>query len=356
VPGERRKHLRSGFTTGAAAAAATRAALELLLDGRAPEAVHVVLPADPPLEIAVHACRRMSENSAVGSVIKDAGDDPDVTYGAEIGSRVTWSADGNAATVTIRGGRGVGRVTRPGLEVPVGQPAINPGPRKMIRRTVLQLLTLRGRRGRVTAEIFVPRGEALARRTLNARLGIVGGLSILGTTGIVRPMSHEAYVAAIRAALSVARASGLRRAVLTTGRRSERLAQQHWPRLPAEAFVQIGDHFARAMEIAADLEFERVHLAIFFGKAVKMARGLPDTHARLSRLSLETPAQWVLEIDGDPVLARRVAHAHTAREAYAVIRDRCPEVIRKAGREVVQWAEAFGRHRVGVEVLVLDYP
>ena len=289
------------------------------------------------------------------SVIKDAGDDPDITHGAEIGARVVWHAGGKAGEITIGGGQGVGRVTKPGLETPPGQPAITAGPREMIRRSALEAMADHGLQGHVETEISVPQGEELARHTLNARLGIVGGISILGTTGVVRPLSHESYVATIRAALSVARASGLTQVVLTTGRRSERFAQQHWPLLPEESFVQIGDCFAEAMAVAAERRFKKVTLAVFFGKAVKMAQGIAHTHARSARLTLSTLAQWTREITGDAALARQVAEANTARQAFDLLAGDHPEVIARVGREVVKAAAAFCKHEAAVGAVIFGF-
>ncbi|MGD9367721.1 MAG: cobalt-precorrin-5B (C(1))-methyltransferase CbiD [Desulfobacteraceae bacterium] len=355
MTGKRRKRLRSGFTTGTAAAAAAKAALLLIFSGRAPRKVGVELLTGDTMKIKVHACRHLAPDEAVCSVIKDGGDDPDITHGAEIGARVRWEASVKGRTVTISGGQGVGRVTRPGLETPPGRPAINSGPRKMIRRAALQAMADHGLYGAVEAEIFVPEGEALARHTLNARLGIVGGISILGTTGIVRPLSHEAYVATVQAALSVARASGLSRVVLTTGRRSERFARQRWPHIPDEGFVQIGDYFAQAMQMAADLKFEQVMLAVFFGKAVKMAQGIAHTHARSARLTLEKLARWALEVTGSADLAECVAGANTARHVFDLIKDDYPALIAKVGREVVRSAATFARGKVGVGAVIFGF-
>lgn len=349
------KKLRCGFTTGTAAAAAAKAALMVIINGRAPQKVRVQLLTGDPVDIDVHACRQEDPNTAVCTVIKDAGDDPDITHGAEIGARVVWDAGGRAGEVLITGGEGVGLVTKPGLETPPGQPAITAGPREMIRRSVHEVLAAGGFKGRVATEIFVPRGEELARHTLNSRLGIVGGISILGTTGVVRPLSHESYVATIRAALSVARASGLSRVVLTTGRRSERFAQQLWPRIPEEGFVQIGDYFAEAMAMAAELRFAAVTLAVFFGKAVKMAQGIAHTHARSARLTLSTLARWTREITADGELADRVAAANTARHAFDMLDGHHPEVIARVGEGVVGAADAFGRNKVAVAVVIFGF-
>jgi cobalt-precorrin-5B (C1)-methyltransferase len=350
-----RHHLRTGFTTGTAAAAATQAALSCLLKGQPPQQVRVALPTGTSLDIAVHACQRMDAYTAGALVIKDAGDDPDVTHGAEIGARVAWHPAGTQRTVTIRGGPGVGTVTKPGLENAPGQPAITAGPRWMITQAALQVLAAHGVFGHVVTEVFVPQGLALARHTLNARLGIVGGISILGTTGIVRPLSHEAYIATIDAALSVARAAGLAETVLTTGRRSERFAQARWPERPVEAFVQIGDHFGQAMGIAAARGFTRVILAVFFGKAVKMAQGMAHTHARSVELNLTHLGAWVLEISGDSALADAVSRANTARQVFDRIQTDCPAVIAKIGHEVMQTAIAFGDHRLQVRVVIFGF-
>lgn len=350
-----RKKLRDGFTTGTAAAAAAKAALTHILGTQAPQRVAVELLTGDSLQIAVHQCRRIDAHTARCSVIKDAGDDPDITHGAEIGARVKWQASATEHKVEIVGGRGVGRVTKPGLEVQPGRPAINCGPRKMIRREVMRVMAGHSCRGRATVEIFVPRGVELARHTLNQRLGIVGGISILGTTGVVRPLSHEAYVATIEAGLSVARASGLERVVLTTGRRSERLAQERWPQLPSEGYVQIGDYFACSMEIAAGLAFKRVVLAVFFGKAVKMAQGIPHTHARSSRLALDVLAGWALQVTGDAKLARSVSQANTARQAFGLIKDDHAALIAKVGREIVTAAIGFGKQQVEVRAVIFDF-
>lgn len=352
------RKLRSGFTTGTAAAAATKAALICLVRGGSPpRKVDIGLLTGDRLGIKVHRCRSVDADTAVCSVIKDAGDDPDVTNGAEIGARVVWCETGVKQTqnVTIRGGHGVGMVTKPGLETPRGEPAINSGPRKMIGQAVEEVLDEYGRMGEVDTEIFVPKGEELARRTLNARLGIIGGISILGTTGIVRPLSHESYTATVKAALSVARASGLTQVVLTTGRRSERYAQQKWAHIPDEGFVQIGDYFAESLQMAVDVGFDRVILAVFFGKAVKMSQCIPHTHARSARLTLKTLAGWGREITGDADLAERIANANTARHAFDMIKDTLPELIEKVGVEVVKAAELFGQGKVDVRVVIFGF-
>jgi cobalt-precorrin-5B (C1)-methyltransferase len=216
-------------------------------------------------------------------------------------------------------------------------------------------MAARGLFGTVEVEITVPKGEALSRHTLNGRLGIVGGISILGTTGIVRPLSHEAYEATIKAGLSVAHASGLRRVVLTTGRRSERFAQALWPLIPEEGFVQIGDYFAKALDMAVVTGFDEVVLAVFFGKAVKMAQRIPHTHAGAARMSLNTLARWAEEITENPRLAKRIAQANPAPQAFEMIKEDHPEIVARVGQEVVRAAMAFGRQAMNIGVVIFDF-
>ncbi|MBL0713777.1 MAG: cobalt-precorrin-5B (C(1))-methyltransferase [Desulfosarcina sp.] len=356
---KKKKRLRSGFTTGTAAAAAVKGALMFLMEGRPPIAVHVDFLTEGGVTIPIKRVERISPTRALCIVIKDAGDDPDVTHRAEIGAEVELGARVQPANGTglihIGGGKGVGTVTKAGLEVPPGEPAINPGPRRMIIAAVNAVMAEQGRAFDVRVRIFVPQGEALARKTLNARLGIVGGISILGTTGIVRPMSHEAYTATIRSALSVAAASGARTVVLTTGRRSERFAQKFFPDFPEERFVQIGDYFRFALQSAADLDFSSVILTVFFGKALKMAQGIPHTHAAKSTLVLDRLAAWTHETTGDDRLTRAVGAANTARQAFEILAARHLDVILKVGERIVKAATAFGDHKLAVRSIILNY-
>ncbi|MGA9756578.1 MAG: cobalt-precorrin-5B (C(1))-methyltransferase CbiD, partial [Desulfobaccales bacterium] len=279
-PPRPRKELRQGFSTGSAAAAAVQGALYELLGRPCPELVAVDLPGGGSLSIPLY---RHGRNDARGEavVVKDAGDDPDVTNGAEIGAQV-WYLTGPGAPegVTLLGGEGVGRVTKPGLPVAVGEPAINPVPRRMIVRS-LRRVWEQGGTGplRLGVEIFVPRGEELARHTLNPRLGIVGGISILGTTGLVKPFSHQAYRATIAASLRVAQAMGLQHIGYSTGGKSEGYLKGLLPGLPDEAFVQMGDYVSFALKVATHMGFLKISAAAFFGKALKIAQGFGHTHA-----------------------------------------------------------------------------
>ena len=341
----RRRKLRSGFTTGAAAAAATKGALLSLCGPKAPDRVEIRFLNGEKRWIDLHRLECQNTDEAVCTVIKDAGDDPDVTHKAEIGVRLRLERGGSGAGVTITGGEGVGRVTKPGLEVVVGEAAINPGPREMICQSVAEVFALYPPALPVAVEVFIPRGQALARKTLNARLGILDGLSVLGTTGIVKPLSHGAYVATIEKAFSVARHAGLTEVVLTTGRRSERFAQGLLRHLPEEGFVQIGDFFQKGLHLAAAAGFSRVTLTVFFGKAVKQARGIPHTHAAKARQTLEELARWTRAETGNEALAATVEKANTARHAFDLLMPTHPAVIARVGHEMVAQASRFANER-----------
>jgi len=355
------KKLRSGFTTGTAAAAAAKGALRMILEGKRPSRVRIRLLTGDDITIAIHMCSLKKNGEAICSVIKDAGDDPDVTHKAEIGARVSLldsderSGTGKKPEIIISGGEGVGRVTKPGLEVDPGQPAINPGPQKMITQAIEEVLKNNRLDGTVCAEIFVPQGKKLAEKTLNARLGILGGISILGTTGVVRPMSHDAFIATIESALSVARACGLNQVVLTTGRRSERFAQDCWGRMAPEAFIQIGDFFKLSLVSAVKRGFRQITLAVFFGKAIKMAQGVPHTHAAKSSLTLDKLSQWTLEITKDLELSREISSANTARHGFEILHEHHPEVISHVGQRIITSAKRFAGPKIEIQSIIFDY-
>lgn len=349
------KHLRNGFTTGTAAAAAAKAALLMLITRKAVQTVPVELLTGEVMEIPIKDCRVESDSTAICTVVKDAGDDPDVTHRAVIGARVTCCGKKDSNPVLIRGGEGVGTVTKPGLEVAPGEPAINPGPRRMIASAIHEVLKSFGVDHTLEVEIFVPEGKGLAKKTLNQRLGILGGISILGTTGLVKPMSHEAYVATIRASLSVADAMGLSEVVMTTGRRSERYAQALLAGKAEEAFVQIGDYFKLSLEMAAERAFQQLVLAVFFGKAIKMAEGIPHTHAARSSLTMDHLAQWIRQDYGDNGLGRAIGACNTAREALSYLQDGHLDVVFLVGARMIQAAGGFAGRRVSIRGIIFDY-
>lgn len=304
--------------------------------------VDIPLPEEGRLQIPVGHVERKGAG-ARALVIKDAGDDPDVTHKAEIWCVVSLKKGGVPGHVVIEGGQGVGLVTRPGLPVDVGEPAINPSPRRQITKAVLEGLRETGLEGRVTVRVEVPRGEEMARKTLNPRLGIVGGISILGTRGTVIPFSNQAYKHTISLAMNVTRAQGADTIVLSTGGRSERFMRYHRKDLPEACFVQVADFFKFSLEEASRRSFRHILYACFFGKLLKMARGHGYTHARKSSVDLESLSRWSREEGMDDEAAGLIGGANTAREALEIIsgsglRD---GILRRVIREALFHARGF---------------
>lgn len=303
--------LRYGWTTGTCSAAAAKAAALLLRDGDPPAEVVVPLPkGDRRPSFAVERCERDGD-AAVAVVVKDAGDDPDVTHGAHLTARVALT---ETPGLVLRGGEGVGTVTRPGLGLEVGGPAINNGPRAQIAAAVSEVFNLDD--VGVDVEISVPGGEKMGRRTSNPRLGILGGISILGTTGIVRPFSTAAWRASVGQAIDVMDAQGAKTVVLTTGGRTEKAARKLLPELPEVCFVEVGDFTGYALKRAAKLEFERCVFVGMAGKLAKLAAGIMMTHWTRSKVDPLFLAQVTREAGGDATLAAAVAESNTGRHAW----------------------------------------
>ncbi|MDA8325375.1 MAG: cobalt-precorrin-5B (C(1))-methyltransferase CbiD [Nitrospiraceae bacterium] len=358
-----RKPGRSGYTTGACAAAAAKGAVLMLLGGNESlskaivDEVRISLPNGQRVNFKIERCTIDAERkSAVASVIKDAGDDPDVTNGAEIAASARFAA-GASGEVIIRGGVGVGVVTRPGLPVPPGEPAINPVPGRMIREAVGEalkaIMAMKGKNKKISGyekpaieiTISVPEGQKLARKTLNARLGIIGGLSILGTTGIVIPLSGAAWKASITAAMKVARAMGVRAAVLSAGRTSERAHMRKF-HLPEAACVLMGDYVEFSLREAARCGFTEVNICAQWAKLVKIAMGTPDTHVRSGAIDLRRAVDFLRE-NGVRVTDRGVRVTgrpyNTAREIF--------DYVSGAGRKkVCAMAAAYGAKVSGLPV------
>jgi cobalt-precorrin-5B (C1)-methyltransferase len=271
-PGE---PLRRGWTTGTCATAATRAAYEALVTGECPDPVEVELPGRARVSFAV-ASFETFEGGATAGIVKDAGDDPDVTHGALIKATVRAGAPGSG--VSFVAGEGVGTVTKAGLPIPPGEPAINPVPREMMRKAVREVMERFGATGDVVVEISIPGGEALAARTLNGRLGILGGLSILGTTGIVIPYSCAAWIHSIHRGIDVARASGLDHIAGSTGSTSE-IAVQKLHGLPEPALIDMGDFVGGMLKYAKRHPVPRITIAGGFAKMTKLGQGLLDLHS-----------------------------------------------------------------------------
>jgi len=315
-----KKSLREGFTTGSAAAAGAKAGI-LYLAGQGP-----VREVDIPLPVGGRLTIPISEAAANGNgysvtVVKDAGDDPDVTNKAGIKSIVHLLPEGDHGHIVICGGKGVGKVTRPGLPVPVGESAINPVPRQQIRESVLEGLKTTGLKSAVSVTIEVENGEKIAKKTLNPRLGILGGISILGTRGTVKPFSNKAYKDTITMSMDVARAAGLSTIALSTGGKSERFLKERRPDLPETAFIQVADFFSFSLKEAVKKGFSDILYSCFFGKLVKMAQGYPYTHARKSRIDFGKLSGWCLSMGMKREKARAITTANTARETLSIIKE-----------------------------------
>ena len=305
---------RTGFTTGANAAAAATAATLGLIEGRVPESVDCLLPNGQRVVFAI--CQGQVAGELAQAVsIKDAGDDPDATQGAHLTALVR-RLPGGAGAVLLRGGAGVGVVTRPGWGLEVGSAAINPVPRRNIAENVRAAgAALLAAGDGLEVTIAVPGGEAMARKTLNARLGILGGISILGTTGIVRPYSTAAFRAALVQAVRVAAFQGQTTVVFTTGGRTEKGAMAALPGLAEVCFVQMGDFVKAAFTSAIKLRMRHLIVGAMVGKLTKMAQGLAVTHAWRAPLDRDLIAAVAAEVGAPPELVAQIRVAATARFA-----------------------------------------
>ena len=351
-----KKHLREGFTTGSAAAAGAKAGI-LCLAGHDP-----VNEVDIPLPVGGRLTIPISEASANGNscsvtVIKDAGDDPDATHKARIKSTVRILPEGAHGHVIIDGGKGVGKVTRRGLPVPVGESAINPVPRRQIKEAVLEGLKETGITAAVSVTIEVENGEKIAKKTLNPRLGIIGGISILGTRGTVKPFSNKAYTATITLSMDVARAAGLSTIALTTGGRSERFLKEKRPELPEISFIQVADFFSFSLKEAVKREFADILYSCFFGKLVKMAQGYPYTHARKSRIDFGQLAGWCASMGMDEEKAQNITTANTAREALSIIskEKHRQEITHYVMDRAIYWARRFAGPEPNITYYLFDF-
>ena len=291
--------LHSGLTTGTCATAAAIAATIRLLKNKTPEEVPVLLPDGETIHVAV------GYGEGYAYCIKDAGDDPDVTNGLEIRASVKQTV-----TFEILGGEGVGTFTLPGFDYPPGSPAINKAPREMIRQNLAAVTN-----DLLSITISVPEGEAIAKRTFNPRLGIEGGISIIGVSGIVKPFSEEAFIDSIRKYMNVAKASGTNRVVINSGGKSERFVKALYPDLPQQAFVEYGNYIGETLKMAHELDIREVTLGVMLGKAVKLAAGHLDTHSRKATMDKAFIQQMLHEADCQADLEKITL----ARELWQVI-------------------------------------
>ncbi len=349
----RPKALRTGWTTGTCSAAAAKAATTALLTGAEQRRVEIGLPSGHRVGFDVARCDIESGRWAEAVVVKDAGDDPDVTHGAHLTATVSWRVP---AGVEIDAGVGVGVVTRAGLGLAVGGPAINPVPRAMISAAVAEVVDLTATGVRVL--VSVPDGERMARKTTNARLGIVGGISILGTTGIVRPFSTASWRSSVVQAIAVAAAQGEHTVVLATGGRTESAAMRLLPDLAEVCFVEVGDFTGAALRQAVEAGLTEVVFVGMAGKLTKLAAGILMTHYTRSKVSADLLADVTRAAGGSSSLVAEVANANTARHAY--------ELWAAAGRlrpvgdllcgRVARVLERFTEGRLQARVAMVDFP
>ena len=343
--------LRRGWTTGTCATAAAKAAYTALLTGAFPDPVEVTLPGGgrPAFALATTA---KANGSATAGVVKDAGDDPDVTHGALVVATVRRGRAGSG--VTFRAGEGVGTVTKPGLPLPPGEPAINPVPRQMMRAAIAEVAEAHGDSGDVEIEIAIPGGEALAAKTLNGRLGIVGGLSILGTTGIVVPYSCSAWIASIHQGIDVARAAGLTHIACATGSTSEAAVQKLLD-LPETALIDMGDFVGGMLKYVRSHRVPRVTIAGGVGKMTKLAQGLLDLHSRRGEVDLAVLAELAKGAGGSDALAERIMASNTAAEAFGHAQKDAValgDAVARAAQETA--AAVVAGKKIEIEIAVFD--
>jgi cobalt-precorrin-5B (C1)-methyltransferase len=351
LPSRDRQGLRTGFTTGACATAASLAAARWLLRGETPSTVTVHLPAGYDAEFRIEG-RQREDDWVRCSVVKDGGDDPDVTHGAEIRALVRRRGESG---LLLAAGVGVGTVTRPGLGLDVGGPAINPVPRRMIAEHLEGVAGDAIGADGLLVEISVPDGEARARKTLNGRLGIVGGISILGTTGIVVPYSTAAWRASVEQAIDVAAANGQRHVVLSTGGRSEQFAQRLID-LPEVAFVEMGEFTGRALERCVERGVEAATLAGMIGKMSKIALGHFMTHVAGNQVDLEFLAEVAHECGATRAVVDEIRAGNSARHFQEIaLREGLGRVFGRLCEMVCERSDALVGGKLAVECILFDF-
>ena len=343
--------LRRGWTTGACAAAAARAAFIALLSGRFPDPVSIRLPrgatASFPLALA-----ELGEGRARAGILKDAGDDPDVTHGALIIADVAWAAP--ASGIGFAAGEGVGTVTRAGLALAVGEPAINPAPRAMISQALREAAEENGAPlPDVTVTISIPGGERLAEKTMNARLGIKGGLSILGTTGIVVPYSCASWIHSIQRGVDVARAAGLEHIAASTGATSERAVQRLYD-LPDHALIDMGDFVGGTLKYLRGHPVARLTIAGGFAKLAKLADGHLDLHSARSRVDTAALGAMLAALGADNTAVDMARAAAGAAEILALAGSREGALARLVAGRAREVALATLSGKTAVEVAIVD--
>ena len=345
------KPLRSGLTTGCCATACSIAAAHALLGEKQSSIVSVTLPKGKIVELTIKAYQH---HDAVirTSTIKDAGDDPDVTHGAEVFVEIKLIA---SKKIILKAGKGVGTVTRDGLALAIGEPAINPVPRKMISEHLQNIACSYGYQGGFEVTVGVERGEQLALKTMNPRLGIIGGLSILGTTGIVRPFSCAAYIASIHQGIDVATTNGYRHIAASTGSSSEAVIRDHY-KLPEIALIEMGDFVGAVLKHLKNnrerLILDKLSICGGFGKMTKLAQGHLDLHSKASSIDLDFLADQVKKLGASAALVEHVRNANTSIEVLTLCQKTEPHIGLILANQICQQALAVARKIVPLHIKI----
>jgi cobalt-precorrin-5B (C1)-methyltransferase len=348
---QEQRPLRRGWTTGACAVAAARAAYAALLTGRFPDPVAIRLPRGETPSFPL-ALAEWQGGGARAGIVKDAGDDPDVTHGALIVAELAWAEPGSG--IRFRAGDGVGTVTRPGLALAVGEPAINPAPRAMIAEALAELAEANGAPPPdLTVTIAIPGGARLAARTMNARLGITGGLSVLGTTGVVVPYSCASWIHAIHRGIDVARAAGLDHIAAATGTTSERAVQRLYG-LPEHALIDMGDFVGGTLKYLRRHPLPRLTLAGGFAKIAKLAQGHLDLHSSRSRLDGGALAALLAELGAVPSAVAAAAAHDSGSAILAIVGEQAAALAEAVARRARGVALATLAGGIAVEVVIVD--
>lgn len=343
--------LRRGWTTGACATAATKAALTALITGKFPDPVSILLPRGETPHFAL-CYETLDEKTASAGIVKDAGDDPDVTHGATIMASICLLPAGSG--VVFRAGEGVGMVTRAGLPIAVGEPAINPVPRQMMGEIVQQLCTSHGLAADVEITISVPGGREIAEKTWNPRLGIIGGLSILGTTGIVHPFSCSAWIHSIHRGIDVARAAGLQHVAASTGSTSEKAVQERH-NLPTIALLDMGDFAGGVLKYLRKHPLPRLTIAGGFAKMVKLAQGALDLHSARSQIDIGWLADLCDKLAPDNEVRDQIIAANTAMEVLEISQNADIDLVATiAGKAKNTAVKCLGDAPVSVDIMIVD--
>ena len=344
--------LRTGFTTGTCATASSKAAALAIINQKTISNVDVLLPKRDRINIKINSCE-FTKNNARCSVIKDGGDDPDVTHGAEI--FVDLSLTNNVGTVEIDGGNGVGRVTKPGLGLEIDSAAINPTPKKMILENIQEIAEEILKENGIKIIISVPKGKELATKTDNPRIGILNGISILGTSGIVIPYSTASFAAAIRLQIDVVSSMNDEEVVLTTGGRSEDFAREII-KLPDHSFIQMGDFSGYTIQQCAKKSLKKAYVAGFIGKLAKMAAGVKQTHVKGGKVDMKFLSELAKRCNADSETIRKILGANTARNVQEIImEDGVNGFFDEITKEVCNQMRQHSEEKIPVEVILFDF-